>query len=39
MKIEELAKLEVNFYDKKAYVIHTINLKQASNHKLVSQKA
>ena len=37
-KIEKAEKLEDKLHDKKEYVIHTINLKQALNHGLVLKK-
>ena len=38
MKIEKVDKLVANLHDKTEYVIHTRNLKQASNNGLVLKK-
>ena len=38
MEIEKVEKLVANFHDKKEYVIHIRNLKQALNHGLVLKK-
>ena len=38
LKIEKVEKLVVNFDDKKEYVMHIRNLKQALNHELVLKK-
>ena len=38
MKIEKIGKIIANVHDKKEYVIHTGNLKQALNHGLVLKK-
>ena len=35
MKIEKVEKLVANLHNKKEYVLHIINLKQALNHGLV----
>ena len=39
MKIGKVEKLLVSFYDKKEYVIHMRNIKQALNYGLVLTKA
>ena len=36
MKIEKVKKLQANLHDKTEYVIHTIMLREALNHELVS---
>ena len=38
MKIENFGKLVANFHNKKDHFMHTTNLKQALNHKLVLNK-
>ena len=38
MKIEKIGKIIANVHDKKEYVIHIGNLKQALNHRLVLKK-
>ena len=38
MKIEKVEKLVTNLHDKKEYVIHMRNLKQALNHGLILKK-
>ena len=38
IKIGKVGKLVANLHDKKEYVIHLRNLKQASNHGLVLKK-
>ena len=38
IKIEKVEKLVINLRDKAEYVIHTRNLKQALNHRLVLKK-
>ena len=38
LKIEKVQKLAANLHDKKEYIIHIINLKQALNHGLVFKK-
>ena len=38
MKIENVEKLAANLHDKKEYLIHIRNLKQALNHRLVLKK-
>ena len=38
MKIEKAEKLAANLHDKKEYVIHIRNLRQALNHGLVLKK-
>ena len=38
MKIERIGKLAANFHDKTEYIIHIINLKQASKYRLVLKK-
>ena len=38
MKIEKVGKLVTNFHDKKEYIIHIRNLKQALNRVLVLKK-
>ena len=38
MKIEKVEKLVANLHHKTEYIIHTANLKQALNHRLVFEK-
>ena len=38
MKIEKVEKLVANLHHKNEYIIHTTNLKQALNHRLVFEK-
>ena len=38
MKIEKVEKLVANLHHKTEYIIHTTNLKQALNHRLVFEK-